>query len=82
MPQPTHNPHQVPESSPESGGGRGPGVFVPQHVIVTGICFLTGVVAGIVVWLVPDVWLPVSAGIAVTGLALGLYGLWRSRHRH
>jgi hypothetical protein len=62
-------------------GGRGPGIFVPQHVIAATTCLTLGVLAGVLVWLAPTVWLPVGAGVAVAGLALALYGLWRGRHR-
>ncbi|MFI0406186.1 hypothetical protein [Actinomadura sp. 3N508] len=67
----TRNPHPR---------GRGPGVFVPRHVIIAAICLSVGVVAGVLVWLVPGVGLPVGAGISVTGLSLALCGLWRGRH--
>lgn len=60
---------------------RGPGVFVPQHVIAATVSLTLGIVAGLMVWLAPTVWLPVGAGIAVAGLTLALYGLWRGRHR-
>lgn len=58
-------------------GRRGPGLFVPQHVVAAASCITVGVVAGVLVWLAPAVWLSVSAGVAVAGLALALYGLWR-----
>lgn len=63
-----------------SGVRRGPGVFVPQHVIVAAACVIVGVVSGVLVWLAPAVWLPVGAGIAVTGLSLRpqLWGRWRA----
>ncbi|XVQ15595.1 hypothetical protein ACQP1W_24615 [Spirillospora sp. CA-255316] len=55
-------------------------MFVPQHVIAAAGCILAGVAAGVLVWRAPEAWLPVGAGIAVTGLALALYGLWHGRH--
>ncbi|MFF0250380.1 hypothetical protein ACWEU6_10100 [Streptosporangium sandarakinum] len=60
---------------------RGPGVFVPQHVIAALACLIPGVAAGVLVWLTPAVWPPVDAAVAVMGLSLTLYGLRRGRHR-
>ncbi|MEV7010774.1 hypothetical protein [Streptosporangium sp. NPDC051022] len=60
---------------------RGPGVFVPQHVIVTLACLAVGVAAGVLVWLAPAVWPPVDAAVAVMGLSLALYGLRSGQRR-
>lgn len=76
MASPARRASASPASPPD---GRGPGVFVPQHVIVAAACVLVGVVTAVLVWLAPTVWLPVGAGVAVTGLSLTLYGLWHSR---
>ncbi|MEO3823001.1 hypothetical protein [Actinomadura sp. B10D3] len=67
--------------NPPCGRRRGPGVFIPQHAIATAVCLLLGVTVAALVWLAPAVWLPVSAGIAATGLALKLHNHWRGRHR-
>ncbi|KAB2341611.1 hypothetical protein [Actinomadura rudentiformis] len=67
-------------STPHQPGGRGPGLFIPQHVIVGALCLLLGALAAVLVWLAPAVWLPIGAGIAVTGLALALYNHWHGRH--
>lgn len=55
--------------------------FVPQHVIVTAACLGLGGAAGVLAFLAPAVWLPIGAGIAVTGPALAFYALWHGRHR-
>jgi len=80
MPQPARIIPQPPAPPANQPGERGPGVFVPQHVLATACCLLAGIVTGLLVWLAPTIWPPVGAGIAVTGLALALYGLWHSRH--
>jgi hypothetical protein len=51
-------------------------------VIATAVCVALGSMTGLLVWLVPVVWVPVGAGVAVTGLALTLYGLWYGRQRN
>lgn len=83
---PHHPSHHQPQPQPgrqhpthPTGPGRG--VFVPEHVIVAAICLTLGCAAGVLVWLAPAVWAPISAGIAVTCLTLALYGLQRGRHR-
>ncbi|MFI0405810.1 hypothetical protein [Actinomadura sp. 3N508] len=79
MPQPASNvPLPAPSPAPPPDG-RGPGVFVPQHVVATVACILVGSVAGVLVWLAPEIWLPIGAGITVTCLSLTLYGLWHQR---
>ncbi|MEU5869888.1 hypothetical protein ABZ815_52630 [Nonomuraea sp. NPDC047529] len=60
---------------------RGPGLFVSQYVITALACLLLGVAVGVLVWLIPTMWPPVDAALAVIGLALALHGLWRGR-RH
>lgn len=72
---------QHPAPPARQPGERRPGVFVPQHVLAAACCLLAGAVADLLVWLIPAVWPPVGAGIAVTGLAVALYGLWHNRHR-
>lgn len=81
---PHHPSHHQPQPSPQHPArptGPGPGVFVPEHGIAAAVCLTLGVVAGVLAWLVPAVWVPVGAGIAVTCLALALYALWNGRHR-
>ncbi|WP_165964632.1 hypothetical protein [Actinomadura sp. KC216] len=56
-------------------------MFVPEHVIAATGCLTLGCAAGVLVWLAPAVWMPIGAGIAVTCLALALYGLQRGRHQ-
>ncbi|MGK5554681.1 hypothetical protein ACSNOI_23995 [Actinomadura kijaniata] len=56
-------------------------MLASRHMIVVGLCLIAGTIAGVVVWWVPAIWLPVDAAIAVTGLALALYGLTRDRRR-
>ncbi|GGT40352.1 hypothetical protein ACFFV7_53740 [Nonomuraea spiralis] len=64
---------------PRRPAERGPGLFVPQHVITALACLLLGVAVGVLVWLIPTMWPPVDAALAVTGLALALHGLRRGR---
>ncbi|MFC5183567.1 MULTISPECIES: hypothetical protein [Actinomadura] len=66
---------------PPQPSGNGPGVFVPQHVIATTICLLLGLTTAVLVSLFPTMWLPVGAGIEITGLSLALYAFWHER-RH
>lgn len=76
----TSNQPSPPRQRTGHPGHPGPGVFVPQHVIVTAVCLVLGVLAGVLVWHAPAVWLPIGAGVAVTGLALALCALWHGRH--
>ncbi len=64
---------------PRRPAERGPGIFVPQYVIIAAACLLLGVAVGVLVWLIPTIWPPVDAALAVIGLSLALHGLRRGR---
>ncbi|MET8002592.1 hypothetical protein [Nonomuraea glycinis] len=60
---------------------RGPGIFVPQYAIVALACLVLGVAVGVLVWLIPTMWPPVDAALAVIGLSMALNELRRGRRR-
>lgn len=66
---------------PRRPAERGPGIFVPQRVLVALGCLVLSVAAGVLVWLIPTVWPPVDAALAVIGLSLALYALRRGQRR-
>lgn len=79
--RPRRRRHPSLPGQPSPSDVRGPGVFVPQHVVALVVCSVVGLVAGVLVELAPAVWPPIDAALAVTGLSLALYGLWQGRSR-
>lgn len=68
-------------SRPARPAERGPGIFVPQYVIAVLTGLALGIAAGVLVWLLPAMWPPIDAALAVTGLSLTLYGVRRGSRR-